>query len=117
MAGVHGCFSKKKKELPERVILKYLTSRGINIQQAVKDLNREITISPQLEMGCESSGVGLEELRPSSLDENDSWRGSDSDGKDDNPEAYMQLYFRNRSLITSQGRGRVGLVVRALAFH
>ena len=44
-------------------------------------------------MGCESSDVALEELRPLSLDENDSWRGSDSDGKDDSPEAYMQLYF------------------------
>ena len=57
----------KKNELPERVMIKYLTSLGINIQQAVKDLNRKITVSPHLEMDCGSSGVVLEELRPLSL--------------------------------------------------
>jgi len=40
----------------------------------VKDLNREITESLQLEMGCESSGVALEELRPLILHENHSYR-------------------------------------------
>ena len=63
---------QKKKELQERMMIKYLTSSRINIQEAVKDLNREITVSPQLEMGCESSGVALEELHSSSLHENHS---------------------------------------------
>ena len=45
---------QKKKELPERVMLKYSTS---TLQQAVKDLKREITVSLQLEMGCEPSGA------------------------------------------------------------
>ena len=55
-------------------------------------MNREVTVSPQLEVGRESSVVALEELCPVSLHPS-SQNGSDSQSKDGNPEAYITLYF------------------------
>lgn len=53
-------------------------------KEAVKDLNREVTVSPQLEMGFESSGFALEEPCFLSPHKNHLSNGNDGDSKDDN---------------------------------
>lgn len=81
--------AKKKEKLQEKVsevlfidlwclvMIKYFISLWINIQHAVKDLNRKVTISSQLEMSFESSGVALGEPCLLNAHENHLRNGSD----------------------------------------
>ena len=80
-AGVHRClFIIRKKRTAgksdDKIFEQFMDQHPISSERSV---NREVTVSPQLEVGCESFGVALEELCPLSL--HHSQNGSDSNSK------------------------------------
>ena len=88
--GVHRCLfiSRQKRtagKSNDKIFDQFMDQYPISSERSV---NREVTASSQLEVGCESFGVALEELCPLSL--RHSQNGSDStNSKDGNPEAYI----------------------------
>ena len=86
--GVHRCLfiSRQKRtagKSNDKIFDQFMDQYPISSERSV---NREVTASSQLEVGCESFGVALEELCPLSL--RHSQNGSDStNSKDGNPEA------------------------------
>ena len=90
ITGVHRCLfiSRQKRtagKSNDKIFDQFMDQYPISSERSV---NREVTASSQLEVGCESFGVALEELCPLSL--RHSQNGSDStNSKDDNPEAYI----------------------------
>ena len=67
-------------------------------------MNREVTVSPQVEVGRESSGVAFEELCPLKPS---SQNGSDNNSKDGNLEAYITLYFSSGKPLNNEAYNSV----------
>ena len=89
-------YPEKNKRTPRKsddnIFEQFMNRYPISSERCV---NREVTVSAQLEVGRESSGVALEGCCPRRAlpCEPSSQNGSDSQGKDGILEAYITLYF------------------------